>query len=60
MAYVPLVQLRLKSRTTGKNPESLGLNFLWETQNSLFHLSLMSKFYAQFLLVFKTANFILL
>lgn len=36
MAYVPLVQLRLESRTTGKNPESLGLNFFG---NSEFFLS---------------------
>ena len=30
MAYVPLEQLRLESRTIGKNLESLGLNFLWK------------------------------
>lgn len=36
MAYVPLEQLRLESRTTGKNPESLGLNFFG---NSEFFLS---------------------
>lgn len=30
MTYVPPVQLRLESRTTVQNPESLWLNFLWE------------------------------
>lgn len=32
MAYVPFVQLRLESRTIGKNPESLGLNFFGNSE----------------------------